>query len=256
MVYNRPVHTGKVLAALAANVGAQESNLYIYSDAPRSVQDEASVAAVRQLAKEAVGFKTVTLVERPFNYGCGRNEISAITETLETYDRCIVVEDDVETCPLFLSYINRGLELYANDERFYSIGAYSYPFKKPKWFHEPTFMAQRNCSWGWGTWKRAWSQMDFDCDILHKGMADKAVRKAFSKSCGDDWLRTYKRIPAHRLPDIWDIRLTFRLGSWVCSPYSLLSILHETLERWFGYRYDAGSLKSVDKNRWQIDCGV
>lgn len=246
-VFNRPVHTAKVLSALASNVGAPESALFIYSDAPRGAHDEESVAAVRQLVNEAVGFGSVTVVERPCNYGCGRNELSAISEMLDRFDRCIVVEDDVETSPLFLSYMNRALDVYANDERFYSIGAYAYPFEMPPHYKEETFMSQRNCSWGWATWRRAWNLMDFDCEILDRGMAEKSVRKSFAKACGADWLRTYQRIPRERMPEIWDIRLTFQ--AWKLGLFALYPVVPFTRnigKDGSGVNYDAGSLISVD----------
>lgn len=242
IVFNRPVHTAKVLSALAANEGALESPLIIYSDAQRDIRDDEAVAAVRKLARETVGFKSVTLVERPCNYGCSKNVLSAITETLETFERCIIVEDDIETSPLFLSYMNRALDVYAEDERFYSIGAYTYSFKMPTGFKEATFMAQRHCSWGWATWRRAWSRMDFDQTIIDKGLSNKAERKAFAKACGADWLRTYQRVP-----DIWDLRVTFQ--AWKLGFYTLYPVVSFTRnigKDGSGVNYDGGALNSVD----------
>lgn len=242
IVFNRPIHTAKVLAALAANDGAQESDLIVYSDAPRGMQDEDVVNSVRQLVNKTVGFKSVTVVERPYNYGCSKNVLSAINETLVVYETCIVVEDDVETSSLFLSYMNSALDVYAEDERFYAIGAYTYPFKMPTHYKGAMFMAQRHCSWGWATWKKAWERMDFDRGILDRSMTDKADRKAFANACGADWLRTYKRVP-----DIWDLRVTFqawKLGLFTL--YPVVSFTRNIGKDGSGVNYNAGSLNVED----------
>jgi len=242
IVFNRPVHTAKVLSALAANDGAADSPLLIYSDAPRGKQDEEAVAAVRRLVREVTGFKTVTVVERQQNVGCSGNVLGAITETLERYDRCIVVEDDIETSPLFLSYLNQGLHAYATDERFYAIGAYTYPFAMPAHYKASSFMAQRHCSWGWATWKRAWERMDFNQALLDQGMVDKVERKSFAKACGADWLRTYDKVPS-----IWDLRVTYqawKLGMYTLYPVS--SFTRNIGKDGSGTNYDAGALNSMD----------
>lgn len=242
IVFNRPVHTANVLSALAANQGASQSPLLVYSDAPRGGQDEEAVAAVRQLVHAAKGFESVTVVERLHNHGCSGNVLNAITETLAMYDRCIVVEDDIETSPLFLTYLNLGLETFATDERFYAVGAYTYPFKIPSHYKAATFMAQRHCSWGWATWKRAWERMDFNQATLDRGLADSGRRKAFAQACGEDWLRTYEKVPS-----IWDLRVTFQ--AWSMNMYTLYPVASFTRnigKDGSGTNYDAGALHSVD----------
>ena len=47
-VYNRLEHTRQTIEALARNTLANESNVFIYSDAPKTVNDNAKVQTTRQ----------------------------------------------------------------------------------------------------------------------------------------------------------------------------------------------------------------
>jgi len=207
IVFNRPDHTGRVLKALSENALASDSLLYIFSDAPRGPQDVEAVNAVRAIIHEASGFKQVLVVEHKQNFGCSRNVLSSISEVLKKHDRCIVVEDDVMPYTLFLNYMNEALSIYENDPTVFSIGAYSHSFNVPAHYHEETFLLNRTCSWGWGTWSSAWKMINLDQTYLDKAMADPSIRKAFTKS-GDDVLRIYENSP-----EIWDLRICFQLWS-------------------------------------------
>jgi hypothetical protein len=242
IVFNRPDHTARVLEALAANEFASETDLYVYADAPRGEHDHAAVRAVKALLPGVRGFKTVNLIERPFNFGCTKNVLSAVTETLKMHDRCIVVEDDIQTAPQFLSYMNQALTHYADESRLYAIGAYAHSFVLPRGYVKDYFVCQRHCSWGWGTWKRAWTQLIVDLSIMDEGMADKATRTAFKKACGEDLLRTYRRVP-----DIWDLRLTYK--AWTLGLYTLYpveSLVRNIGKDGSGTNYNGAALHSVD----------
>ena len=66
--YNRPWHTKQTIEALQKNQLAQDSELFIYSDAPKTPKDTDSVKEVREYIKTVGGFKRVTLIEREKNW--------------------------------------------------------------------------------------------------------------------------------------------------------------------------------------------
>ena len=242
IVFNRPDHTAKVVEALAANNLASESSLYVYSDAPRDERDQAGVQGVRMYLRSIKGFKSIHLIERPTNVGCTRNVLSAVTETLEHHDRCIVVEDDIQTAPQFLTYMNQALTHYKDAPGLCSIGAYTHPFTMPGTYTHDLFVCQRHCSWGWGTWKAVWSRLMDDLTIMDKGMADPTMRRAFASTCGEDLLRTYKRVP-----QIWDLRVTYK--AWTLGLYTLYpkaSLVRNIGKDGSGTHYNGAALHSVD----------
>jgi len=66
-VYNRPEHTKKTIEALQKNDLANESNLYIFSDAAKHQEATVQVQAVREYIASINGFKSVTIINRNCN---------------------------------------------------------------------------------------------------------------------------------------------------------------------------------------------
>ena len=157
--YNRPDHLQRTLDALRANELASQSDLYVYSDAPATAAHEAGVAEVRRLISRIEGFRSVTVSEQPVNRGLARSIIDEVTEMVNRCGRVIVLEDDLITSPWFLTFMNEGLELYADDERVMNVQGHVLKTKIPV---PETFFIRFANSWGWGTWKRAWDLFEPD----------------------------------------------------------------------------------------------
>jgi GT2 family glycosyltransferase len=163
-VYNRPEHTRRTLNYLKKNVLADESRLFIFSDAAKTDADQLKVEQVRHLVKDISGFKSVKIIERKQNLGLAESIISGVTQLMNEYGKVIVFEDDLLSSPYTLQYFNDGLSRYANEERVMHIGAYMYPLKGSKL--PETFFYRAASSWGWATWARAWKDFEPDIDKL------------------------------------------------------------------------------------------
>ncbi len=158
-VYNRPWHTQKTVEALQKNELASESDLFIFSDAPKKPEAVTAVQEVREYIKTVGGFKSVSIVERDINFGLANSIIDGVTRMCNEYGRVIVLEDDLVTSPYFLRYMNDALDLYEHEENVISIHGYIYPVaeKLPETF----FLRGADC-WGWATWKRGWELFEQD----------------------------------------------------------------------------------------------
>jgi len=163
-VYNRPEHTRRTLAYLQKNLLADESRLFIFSDGPKTSDDKAKVDEVRQLIKEAAGFKSVKVTERKENIGLANSIIGGVTQLVNEYGKVIVFEDDLLSSPYTLQYFNEALNHYADQEKVMHIGAYMYNLAS-KNLHQ-TFFFRAATSWGWATWARAWAAFEPDVDVL------------------------------------------------------------------------------------------
>jgi hypothetical protein len=163
-VYNRPEHTRRTLNYLQKNLLADESRLFIFSDAAKTDDDKAKVEQVRQLVKETTGFKSVKVIVRKENLGLANSIISGVTQLVNEYGKVIVFEDDLLSSPHALQYFNEGLTRYANEEKVMHIGAYMYNLDN-KNLHQ-TFFFRAATSWGWATWARAWKEFEPDVDVL------------------------------------------------------------------------------------------
>ncbi|HYA42159.1 MAG TPA: glycosyltransferase [Syntrophobacteraceae bacterium] len=152
--YNRPDHLRRTVEALAKNDLASETRLIVFSDGNRSEADARAVAEVRKYLAGASSFESVTVHERPRNFGLADSIVDGVTSTMELYERVIVLEDDILTSPVFLSYMNDALERYANEQKVMHITGYMFDIDW-KGLPETFFMRQSSCL-GWATWKRAW----------------------------------------------------------------------------------------------------
>lgn len=174
-VYNRPDHTRRTLLSLQKNVLADESRLFIFSDAAKTDADKAKVNEVRKIIKEVTGFKSVKVIERIENMGLASSIISGVTQLVNEYGNIIVFEDDLLSSPYTLQYFNEALSRYADEEKVMNISAYMYNLKGANL--PETFFFRAISSWGWATWARAWNNFEPDIDkLLNQFDADKKHR--------------------------------------------------------------------------------
>lgn len=166
--YNRPDHLRRTLEALAKNDLAQESVLYIYCDGAKSDATEEQKQCVdenREVARAALGFKEVHVVERERNIGLMENIVGGVGEIINQYGRVIVFEDDMLTSPGTLRYFNDALEVYRNEEKVMHIVSYMFPHKYP--LPETFFYQVPYPGGGWATWQRAWQYYPQDIEDLY-----------------------------------------------------------------------------------------
>jgi len=160
LCYKRPEHTRRALAALARNHGASDTDLLVFCDGARDGSELAAVNEVRSAAASVGGFRSVAVDARPGHLGLAASVIRAVSKTLEAHGSAIVVEDDLETSPWFLDYMNRALEMYGEDGRVASIHGYT-----PVAADGSFFLRGADC-WGWGVWRRSWELFEPDAAAL------------------------------------------------------------------------------------------
>ena len=157
-LYNRPDHARNLLASLYKNPEFLKSPLYIYCDAAKHQEHEASVAEVRHVARELAP-DHARIVERDINFGLAGSIIDGVSTACAEHGRVIVIEDDLVLSPVALAYFNRALDRYADDERVMHIAGYMYPTEEE--LPELFFYREATC-WGWATWSRAWQHFEPD----------------------------------------------------------------------------------------------
>lgn len=172
-VYRRPEHTRQMLNSLSCNPLASSSELFVFSDGPRSEEIAEQVEQVRKVVKNQSGFKRVQLFERTRNLGLANNIISGLTQVLEEYGKGIVLEDDIVTSPYFLTFMNEALDYFETEEKVMHVSAYTYPIDKTG-IDKPYFLRCISC-WGWGTWYRAWKNFEKNEDDLIRRFSKKMI---------------------------------------------------------------------------------
>ena len=159
--YNRLWHLREVLNALAKNNLAKKSTLYIYLDAPKAdstpkdLQKHSEITAfLEHFAESSRDFKNIIFIKRNYNFGLADNIINGVSEVMAKHKRAIILEDDIVVSPVFLEYMNMGLEKYANEPKIFSIDAWIHKIDGSD-LSDCFFMRSFHC-WGWGSWADRW----------------------------------------------------------------------------------------------------
>ncbi|MDR1742816.1 MAG: glycosyltransferase [Dysgonamonadaceae bacterium] len=206
-VYNRPSHTRLTIEALLNNRLASESDLWVFADGSKGEKDRKGVNEVRKTVRAIDGFKSIQIIENESNVGLANNIIKGVTQVVNERGKVIVVEDDLITSPYFLTFMNKGLDFFANEEKVGHIQGYSYPVPQ---FPE-AFLTKWIGSWGWATWKRAWQYFNPDGQAL----MDELKRRKLTRNFDFDGKYPYTQMLQRQIDganNSWAIR-------WFASAY-------------------------------------
>lgn len=202
-VYNRPEHTLRTLTALENNMLADETILYIYSDAARDERAVRGVKEVRKIIQRPWNFKKIVIIERNENMGLAANVIDGVTKVVQEHGRIIVLEDDLETSTFALDYFNSALDRYQDEQQVMQISGYGYPLKNLDKLPETFFFRVAN-SWGWATWDRAWQHFNANMEELVADFSAEQIHQ-FSIEGKENFWRQVQELRAGKI-NSWAIR--------------------------------------------------
>ena len=159
LVFNRPEHTRRMLAALRE---VRPARIFIVADGPRPgmADDPARCAEVRRLLETGIDWPAD--VQRDFageNMGLRQRVASGLDWAFSQVGEAIVLEDDCVADPSFFRYCAELLDRYRDEPR---VGAITGDNFQPAGFAPGAsyyFSRYPHC-WGWATWRRAWNCYD------------------------------------------------------------------------------------------------
>lgn len=184
-VYNRPSHTQQTIEALQKNKLASESELFIYSDAPKFLQDQVKVQEVRDYIHSIGGFKKIIIIERKENWGLADSIIDGVTNIVSQYEKIIVLEDDLVTSPYFLVFMNKALDFYQNKNKVWHISGWNYQINS-EGLNDVFLWRAMNC-WGWATWADRWKYYEKNVDKLIAKFDKQMIRSFDLDNSGIFW---------------------------------------------------------------------
>ena len=152
----RYTHFKRCLESLARCTGAEYTEVYIGLDYPAKEEHWSGYKKIRDYLETCgnLGFKKLIVIRRERNYGLGvnGNHSQLMNLVFSKYDRLISSEDDNEFSPCFLEYMNKGLELYKDDDSIYSITGYAHPINLGDYEYN-FYIHYAACAWGIGLWR-------------------------------------------------------------------------------------------------------
>lgn len=206
-VYNRPQKTRKVIESLIDNRLSKESDVFVFSDGPKTSEHQQSVNEVREILNDLETnnpFLSLSISCSRDNKGLAKSVIAGVTQVIKKYGRAIVLEDDLILSPFFLDYMNQMLDLYANDERIWSVAGYTPELTSLTSYEYPVYLSYRASSWGWATWDNRWRMIDWEMSDYN---SFKYNLKANIKLCrGGNDLPSMLRAQMKGKLDSWAIR--------------------------------------------------
>lgn len=221
--YKRLAETKSTIESLAKNHGAEESELYIFSDGPKTDKDLDDVMNVRKYIREIKGFKKITIIESEKNKGLANSIISGVTKLLDENRQVIVLEDDLITSKYFIRYMNEALKVYEYRQDIWSISGYTPDIKFPESYEENTYLTMRGCSWGWATWQDRWVNVDWKVKDYQEFKKNKEKIKRLN-SIGNNMSRILELQMLGKI-DSWGVRWVYnqvKLGKYTVYPRNSL----------------------------------
>jgi len=201
--YNRPRHLRRTLTSLMACDGFVDSPLTIFCDGARNANQIEAVAAVRDTARQLLGGSADIRIADA-NRGLAQSIIEGVGELTCRYGRVIVVEDDLDLAPCFLTYMAEALDRYAAEPHVFQVSGHM--FDVPEFNgRESALFLPMTTTWGWGTWDRAWAAFDRQAAGWEQIITDRALRRRFNLDGAYDYATMLERQMAGR-SDSWGIR--------------------------------------------------
>lgn len=166
--YNRPDHIKKTIQSLENCPEINDSEIFIFQDGLKTSRNSELVnhSKVREYIDSLSIGKNKTVSTSHKNKGLAISIREGVDKVLSIYDKIIVIEDDLEVSPGFLTYMNEALHLYENEDQVMHISGYIFPIQSS----ESTFFLNYTSCWGWGTYKRSWEKLEWDCLYIYKAL--------------------------------------------------------------------------------------
>ena len=201
--YNRPNHLRDTLEALNRCYNAEESNIYIFCDGPKTIVTPEMIE-VQKVVKEFEIISRFNMTKSyisEVNKGLASSVIEGVTSIIEEYGRVIVLEDDLICSPNFLLFMNQALEYYCDNEQIWSISGYIFRTNLVKMIEKDVLFMGRASSWGWATWENRWKTIDWEVKDYSHFKYNIIKRLKFAK-----WGRD--------LPIMLDQQVNANINSW------------------------------------------
>ena len=175
LAYNRADKLSELLNLLFLNKGIDKHQIIIHIDGPNIYKGEKEKDKICQVLKAAKKYESlhsnVRVEIEKYHTGLAKSVIKSVGRILEKYGRIIVLEDDLVISDDCISFLDKALNYYKDNQLIWSVTAWSPPIEKLNSYEKDVYFSYRGSSYAWGTWKDRWDDIDWNVsdysDFMH-----------------------------------------------------------------------------------------
>ncbi len=159
IMFNRPTTTAEVFAKIREYAPEQ---LFVVADGPRAHKQKEEVLC--QQTREVIQIDwdcQLTTIYSDQNLGCKQRVYTGLNEVFSSVEEAIILEDDCVPHIDFFHYCETMLDYYKDESQIVCISGFNATPEDPGMQESYSFTIIPE-SWGWATWKRAWSEIDLN----------------------------------------------------------------------------------------------
>ena len=208
--YKRPTQLSICLKSLENNNLAQNSEVYIFIDGPKSEAEEGLVDASHEVAKGNWNFAKTYVTCSENNLGLAASIRSGVSKVLSIHGSAIIVEDDLIVHRSFLKFMNDSLDRYVLDPQVASIQGFSMVENEDKKCY---FLRGADC-WGWATWNERWKSVNWNSEQLKAQIVESKQEAEFN------YLNSYNFMK------LLDLNTQGKIDSWAIDWQASMFIQH------------------------------
>lgn len=209
LLFNRPDLTVGLIQSLRVYA---PDKVYVAIDGPRpSKEGEYKLCAeVRRIVESEIQWSCeIQWLVRDSNLGCGPAVKGALDWFFDNEELGIILEDDCHPSPDFFRFQEVMLHEHAENEEIFMVSGNSFlpEFLKPT---ASCYLTKYTSIWGWGTWRRSWSEYQFEYPQDEQASWERVIRAASSSPAEVTyWMREFYKLCNAKIPHTWDIQLQF-----------------------------------------------
>ncbi len=176
---NRQEHLKRCVESLRNNPGSEKTDLFISVDYPPNEKYFDGYEDVKNYGRTIDGLNDVKIYMQDHNLGPAGNWNFLKNTIIDSYETFIESEDDNEFSPNFLAYINKGLELYKDNESITAICSSNEDFIRNTTYRSNYYKLKWQNARGIGTWfyKEKIIAQSITDDIMELILNDKGSQK-------------------------------------------------------------------------------
>jgi hypothetical protein len=248
IIFNRSDNTEKVFEAIRQ---AKPPKLLVVADGARAERPgEAEKCAATRAIIDRVDWKCEVLKNySDMNMGMKRREATGFDWIFDTVEEAIILEDDCLPHPTFFRYCEELLEYYRHDTRIMTISGDNTPLGHGR-TEDSYYFSNYPRTWGWATWRRAWSHYDIDMKNWPQ-IRDQNWLKDILQD--DQTVKDWKNIlqstyEGHERFETWDYQWVF--ANWLQNSLSIIP--HVNLITNLGFGADSTNTKDSKNARANV----